>query len=727
MRYNSTVPDLSRRPRRRRGTSTVLGLLLCSSTLVLADPAPRSRWSWTPLGYGFGGRGFSALDVDGDGRSELFAVPRENDYWYELRRDGLFRQSWSSFIDERDLCDLDAAETASGPRVAVLFERKLQIFDARSKIKLLEVPAGGWNNSAVALGDVDLDGVLDAVVCDDADLYLYELDGGTLSAVRSGFGCSDVRIGQTDADPQLEIVISGNPAGGYVLDGVSLAVEWGDLAGFGPSFALGDLDGDGRDEILAARDSGSVARALDPETDSELWSFEPGNYGPPKLLVADVDPAPGLEAVVFDPSSGLSLHVGSTGELLRFPVLQSYAVSAMTAADSDGDGDVELLWSSEVCCSWGVSFWLLENGSNVAQIAASDVLGMAGDFAPGDFGSGFGREVAIGVRTDEPGLDTAQIVFLDMSTGRESRRTEFDENGVTEELATMRALQGDGDAPLELLLAYGGSNGPLRSLDGQTLEDQWIGGTLSYVLDLEVAELDGDSDPEIVAGTGGPAIEAHEAESGWLKWQTPEIDPSPDAIDRVLAIDVDGDGADEILGRLATYYSGVGPLELFSGATGDPIGGPWELDVSAMAKPELEEAPPHSVYVTVADKVRGLDPSTGILTAPLADLPGACWELAVVDLDRDGALDFVVVDATLHLQVVDGATGTVAWTGPYLGPAGYAWPRLSLQAGDLDGNGVPDFAVASPIGLFYFEGPLFDLFLDGFESGDTDAWSSSVP
>jgi hypothetical protein len=721
------MPDLSRRPRRGRGTAALLGLLFCSSTLALADPTPRSRWSWTPLGYGFGGRGFSALDVDGDGRAELFAVPRENDYWYELRRDGLFRQSWTSFLDELNLVDLDAADTPSGARVAVLFENKLRIFDARLKSGLLEIPAGSWYNTAVALGDVDLDGVLDAVVCDDDDLYLYELDGGTESAVRPGFSCSEVKIGQIDADPQLEIVLGGNPAGGYVLDGVTLAVEWGDLEGFGPSFALGDLDGDGRDEILAASDFESIARALDPETDSELWSFDAGNYGRPKLLVADVDGSSGVEAIVFGPSSGLSLHVGSTGELLRTPLLQSYSVSAMAAADSDGDGDVELLWSSEECCSWGVSFWLLENGSNVAQIAARDALALAGGFAPNDFGGGLGREMAIGMRIAEPGLASAQVIFLDARTGSESRRSQFDESSAMEDLSTMEAVQGDEDAPLELVLGYSGSNGPLRSLDGPTLEDEWIGGTLGYVLDLAVAELDGDSDPEIVAGTGGPAIEAHEAESGWLKWQTPELDDNPDAMDRVLAIDVDADGSDEILGRLATYYYTAGPLALFSGATGDLLGGPWDLGVSAMARPELEVDPPHPVYVTVADEIRALDPLTGTLTAALATLAGTSRELGVVDLDRDGTLDFIVVDAGMHLQVVDGAKGTVTWTGPFLGPAGYAWPGLSLQAGDLDGNGVPDFAVASRYGLFYFEGPVFGLLLDGFESGDTDAWSASVP
>ncbi|MDQ1347906.1 MAG: hypothetical protein QG573_1280 [Acidobacteriota bacterium] len=42
------------------------------------------------------------------------------------------------------------------------------------------------------------------------------------------------------------------------------------------------------------------------------------------------------------------------------------------------------------------------------------------------------------------------------------------------------------------------------------------------------------------------------------------------------------------------------------------------------------------------------------------------------------------------------------------------------EAGDLDGNGLPDFAAASKYGLFYFEGLLFELLVVGFEPSDED-------
>lgn len=645
-------------------TTALLILLVLSPIGLLADPSPRSRWSRTPLGYGIGGRGLSAIDVDGDGRAELFAAPEGENYWYELRREGLFQQTWSSFLDEAELVALDAASTSSGGKVAVLYSHSLRIFDALSKVQLLNVTTATWTNTDVALGDLDLDGVLDAVVCDEETLYLYELANGTQTAIRHGFGCSDVVIGQTDADPQLEIAIAGNPSGGYVLDGVSLVVEWGDLEGFGSQIALGDLDGDGRDEILASSDFDTAARALDPESNSELWRRE-GNFYPPTLFVADLDETPGSEAVVHERYGALFLLAGTTGELLDAHAVETGFVSRFAAADSDGDGDLELLWSGGECCYDYEDIWTLDGGSNIVQRVSEGALSMAGVFAVGKFGGDPENEVAIAASFNEPDQAPPQIVVLDMAQGRQVRRSSYEPTTTSGNVSAMIGMRVDGDAAPELCLASGDDLGPVRCVDGQTFEEEWAGGSLGYVDVLAAAELDGDPAPEILAGTSGPAIEAREGDSGWLKWRTPEIDPNRDAIDRLLAIDVDGDGLDEVIGHLATYYYGAGGLALFSGATGDLLSGPWDWSFRAMAKPTLMETPPHSVYVALSDStIRGLDPQTGNTTAPLATLPGISRELAVVDLDRDGTLDFVVVDQFMHLQVVDGATAAVVWTGP---------------------------------------------------------------
>ena len=712
--------------RLQQGATGILCLLLlCCPMGLLADPAPLSRWSWTPLGQGIGVRGFSALDVDGDGRAELFAAPQEHNYWYELRRDGLFRQTWTSFLDESTLVAMDAVGTPSGGRIATLYQGSLRIFDASSKVELLRIFTATLTNTDVALGDLDHNGVLDAVVCDADTLYRFELATGSLTSVRHGFGCSDVAIGQLDTDSQLEIVIAGNPAGGYVLDGVTLAVEWGDLEGFGERIALGDLDADGRDEILASSDFSTDARALDSETNSELWRI-PGDYYASELLVADLDPSPGDEAIVKSYYSEISVRVGATGGLIRTHPAQGSYVSRFAAADTDGDGDLELLWGSSSCCN-SSSLWALEGGSNVVVEVAEGSTALVRGFAVGEFDGGPAREAAVG--TLDGDYQTAdQLVILDMAHGREVRRSAFDAEGTVNGISAITGMQLDADAPVEICIGSYNSSDLMACVDGLTFEEEWSGGSYGYIQALQSAELDGDPAPELLAATPGPAIEAREGDSGWLKWRTPALSTNLDRMNQLLVLDIDGDGLDEVVGRMGYYYYPKGDLALFSGATGELLGGPWNLQALVMAQPALEVDPPISVYVALADStIRGFDPQTGATTPPLVTLPSAARALAVVDLDLDGVLDFVVVDSLMHLRVADGATGAIVWTGPYLGPNEYDGVGPALQAGDLDGNGVPDFAAGSIYGLFFFEGPLSELFIDGFEAGDTLAWSATLP
>ena len=612
--------------------------------VLLADPTPRSRWSWTPLGYGIGERGFSALDVDGDGRAELFAVPQNQNYWYELRRDvGLFRQTWTSFLDESNLVALDVVGTPSGARLAVLYENALWIFDASSKAPMQSIVTATSSNTDVALGDLDLDGVLDAVVCDADTLYRFELATGSQTEVRHGFGCSDVAIGQIDGDPQLEIAIAGNQTGGYVLDGVTLAVEWGDLEGFGERIALGDLDGDGRDEILAASDFAYDARALDPETNSELWRI-PGDYYASSLLVADLDPSPGSEAIVKSYYSQISVLVGATGELIRAHPSQTSSISRFAAGDTDGDGDLELLWGADSCCS-NASLWALEGGSNVVVKVAEETSILAGGFAVGEFSDGLVKEVAVATPSYNSYQVPDQIVILDMAQGRKVRRSAFDAEASVGSISALTSMPLDGDAALEICAGTNDNDGPVTCVDGLTFEEEWSGGAYGYTLSLQTAELDGDPAPELLAATSGPAIEAREGESGWLKWRTPVLDVNLDRMNQVLALDTDGDGLDEVVGRMSDYYYPGGELALFSGATGELLSGPWNLAVLAMARPALVESPPIRVYVALGDAtIRGLDPQTGATTPPLVTLPDIARALAVVDLDFDGELDFVVVD-----------------------------------------------------------------------------------
>ena len=65
------------------------------------------------------------------------------------------------------------------------------------------------------------------------------------------------------------------------------------------------------------------------------------------------------------------------------------------------------------------------------------------------------------------------------------------------------------------------------------------------------------------------------------------------------------------------------------------------------------------------------------------------------------------------------------YASPYLHPlAGYS---DNLRLADLDRNGVAEVLVGTYVGAAVIETPMIQVFADGFESGDTSAWTTGLP
>jgi hypothetical protein len=112
------------------------------------------------------------------------------------------------------------------------------------------------------------------------------------------------------------------------------------------------------------------------------------------------------------------------------------------------------------------------------------------------------------------------------------------------------------------------------------------------------------------------------------------------------------------------------------------------------------------------------DPRPG-LRPSVASFPGPVLAFGFADFNRDGTLDVAALLED-HFEVNDGETGLAFYVSPYLG--GTANWADSFQVGDFDGNSVAEILVATGVGVALFEAPLFALFADSFESGDTSNW-----
>lgn len=266
---------------------SVLATLLLPLSGAKADSPPSSvalrlTWNWTQTSPLPNSRSIALGGPLDDKRHEVLVVgsPRtdstlvDGGYWFALEeRQGGFDQRWSSLGMEpgpRGLYYVDGPE----PTIVVWTAAAAEVYDSATKRHLrsiaLDSPPYVDSINDLAVADVDGLGGLELLTINDHDLFVYDFESGALVTIRSGFGGYRFDVGQADDDPALEVVLSGNSLGGYLLDGSSWHVQWGLLAGFGWEAWLLDIDGDSRCEVIT--NEPSALEAWNPRSGSRIWS-----------------------------------------------------------------------------------------------------------------------------------------------------------------------------------------------------------------------------------------------------------------------------------------------------------------------------------------------------------------------------------------------------------------------------------------------------------------------
>ncbi len=672
------------------------------------------RWAASVAGEAIGYKGLEAVDLNSDGRAEILAAAdpwEQGGYWYILERQGEALVQIYSSLPRQDGVQGVATGVESGRvRIVVAGSSSLTLYDGATRHQLATFPAPTSGQEALAVADIDGDGILDAVVCDAVNLYVYELLLGTVRT-KFGFGCADIAIGQIDADPQLEIALAGNASGGFILDGQSLLVDWADLRGFGYELCLGDFDGDGLDEVASQILETGGIRVQDPATGALLWEVLSGEIA--ALASANLDAEPGSELLWGEGQWG-SIHLldGASSLEIRAIANPEHSVTAIAVGDTNADGIVDVLWGAGWTSSGPDHLYVASSDSTVFAARTEDWRAPFTGLGVGDFRGDGSLEVATATRASNSSYSGGVPLVLSFASGRVLRALP---GGTLEpRVGGMVSGQMDSDPQLEICLA---GQRWLGCYDGADFAEQWLVTLADDAYTVQSGELDGDPFPELTVGTENNFVYGFEADTGWLKWRTPPAPLTYPPIDRIRLLDLTGDDRQEVVAS-AARGSGTA-LTTFDGGSGFVAAGPWSADVLSLHVPPAIASPGLLLVGQEAGGIVQLDPLTGTVGLPIAVFPDGIAAFGLADFNRDGTLDIAALLED-HFEVQDGETGATLYVSPYLGYLVGAGE--SFLVGDFDGNRVPEILAPTGAGLALFAGPLYLVFADGFETGDTSNW-----
>jgi len=562
---------------------------------------------------------------------------------------------------------------------------------------------------SAAAGNIFGDGVPRVAVRSDSQLGVYVVATGAPSWVHPSSGSGDLLLAQLDGDAALEIVLGGS-APGLVLDGATGSIDWQYPDSFGTLLASGALGLNKQTELVGAQYQITVFSGA---PFSPLWDFTSGLYfTPTALAVGDLDGDGRAEILYTSPNTGGVQVLDSVTQMSQPLAGANFPAYRLAFADLDGNGKHQILFADGTTVGVadgqsGATLWQADSRTaqfNVAAIGDVDADGKSELLTGYGYNSWFNGAAGLEIRD----MDSGDSLAVLTSTGGNANDA-F-------QIAPSRILLAPaepGAAPQIVLAGTTVYDGRVVVVDGKTHAvnlqlGAYASGPFSSrsISDAALIDMDGDGTKDIVVASQpdlswvtGAKLQAFTM-TGLPIWESVGMGTSTFAINGLFALAPDSGAGDVVVAVLPgglRAYDRLSHLLNWSfdatnnGAVVVPLG-------VAGTEIVLENAATMTFY-DAATRSYLRQFTLGADVDAIAPL--------------DGRLDRLLVSSGGQLHLIDGSSGSEVATTAYLGDDMAKQNQLAVAT---LAPGLWRIGVGGPVGIYRYRLELSDrVFSSGFE------------
>jgi outer membrane protein assembly factor BamB len=519
----------------------------------LVDPV----WRWGDINLAPGSKGILVTDLDGDGQNEVLTA--HSQLLIALRATGQYRfsQIWAIPMGVSwgvaDIMDMGSNQVWVAYQDGLVLVYRPYTYSPLALAKL-NLPSGATLRQALVT-DIVGDAKQELLVwTSNGELIAYNIPQFSqvwryqLSETGDEFYTPSILVAQVDDDPAQEIIVSS----GYVIDPLLRTEQWRYNDGFGTVIRAGDVDGDGRQEIVGMSDW-SYITAFDADVQSPKWQITTADNDTIELADVVGDALP--EILLGEGQWGsIQVYDAVTQNLLWSVNNPEHGVSGIGVGDADNDGELDLIWGAGWTSTGPDHLYLTPISRRNYTFAFPDYDGPYSAVAlPMDEDDTL--ELVVFTASTNSGYDNGTYFVLDSASGVEQLELTLgiDRAPFSQRWAVLPANV-DGDPYQELILGVGddlymldhnGSRLVKRSFS-EPYEPDWVG------------DVDGDGQLELVSHSSS-RINIHQLDTLALEWQSINLRAG---VANVAVGDVDGDGHVEIVFHGPNSY-----LQAYDGQT----------------------------------------------------------------------------------------------------------------------------------------------------------------